>query len=286
MLFLAAVAAALTAADLNAPTVIGLMLLGWVVVALFEWAAWLDEPHFGSGLPPRYYVPQPALPPPRVIDQNGVDQESVGYPVSEQSDEESTWIASPEEWGEVLEDWPMLDSSSPGEETEIAVLDGLEVELPADVRPPAPEAEPTSELDLPVLDEPEPAAAVDQSEAEPELAPLSPEPESPLVSGPAVPTEAARPPPGAPPEPEPEPGPEVLPRFRRASAGRLRRDTGSTRSRCRRKAASAGGAGAPRALSSKSPRAHRALVRFRAAPGGRNRSVVAGLVALPAGRGA
>lgn len=54
VLFLAAVAAALTAADLNAPTVIGLMLLGWVVVALFEWAAWLDEPHFGSGLPPRY----------------------------------------------------------------------------------------------------------------------------------------------------------------------------------------------------------------------------------------
>lgn len=147
-----------------------------------------------------------------MIDQNGVDQESVGYPVSEQSDEESTWIASPEEWGEVLEDWPMLDSSSPGEETEIAVLDGLEVELPADVRPPAPEAEPTSELDLPVLDEPEPAAAVDQSEAEPELAPLSPEPESPLVSGPAVPTEAVPvPPPVPPPEPEPEPGPEILP---------------------------------------------------------------------------
>ena len=65
VLFLAGVAAALTVADLRPAAVIGLMAAAWVVVALLEWAAWLGEPHYGRGLPPRYYVPQVALPPPQ-----------------------------------------------------------------------------------------------------------------------------------------------------------------------------------------------------------------------------
>ena len=59
VLFLAALAAG--ADGRRAPDrsmIVGVMALGWVVVALLEWAAWRDEPHYGSGLPPRYYVPQ------------------------------------------------------------------------------------------------------------------------------------------------------------------------------------------------------------------------------------
>ena len=57
VLFLAGVAAALTFAELRPAAVIALMAIAWVVVALLEWTAWLDEPHYGRGLPPRYYVP-------------------------------------------------------------------------------------------------------------------------------------------------------------------------------------------------------------------------------------
>ena len=38
-------------------------LLGWVLVAVLEWVAWRGRPHYGSGLPPRYYVPRLNLPP-------------------------------------------------------------------------------------------------------------------------------------------------------------------------------------------------------------------------------
>ena len=63
VLFLAGVAAALTVADLRPAAVIVLMVIAWVIVVLLEWTAWLDEPHYGRGLPPRYYVPHVALPP-------------------------------------------------------------------------------------------------------------------------------------------------------------------------------------------------------------------------------
>src|SRR5436190_379823 len=41
------------------------MALGWLLMALAEWAAWRGRPHYGSGLPPRYYIPQVSLPPPQ-----------------------------------------------------------------------------------------------------------------------------------------------------------------------------------------------------------------------------
>ena len=69
VLFLAGVAAALTVADLRPAAVIALMAVALVVVWLFEWASWLDQPHYGRGLPPRYYVPHVALPPPRPVEQ-------------------------------------------------------------------------------------------------------------------------------------------------------------------------------------------------------------------------
>src|SRR3954454_6102918 len=87
VLFLIALAVALALADLRPAEIGGVMLAGWVIVAALEWAAWREEPHYGSGLPPRYYVPQVSLPPAQPL-----EQVSVGYP--EARDEAPTWIAS------------------------------------------------------------------------------------------------------------------------------------------------------------------------------------------------
>ncbi len=118
-LFLGALAAALCLAELSAPAIAGAMLLGWLVVALFEWAATRELPHYGRGLPPRYYVPQISLPPPRPLEQL-----PSGYPVAEVFDEEPTWIASPAMRAEMLAEWPVAAGTapSPGEETVVDEL--------------------------------------------------------------------------------------------------------------------------------------------------------------------
>src|SRR6185436_7517607 len=61
--FLAVVTAVLVAAQVEPLWVVVVMLLAWLLVALLEWVAWRDEPHWASGQPPRYYVPQQPLPP-------------------------------------------------------------------------------------------------------------------------------------------------------------------------------------------------------------------------------
>src|SRR5437764_10505314 len=99
IVFLAALAAALTFAHLRPAEIAGLELLGWVFVALFEWGALRRLPHYGSGLPPRWYVPQVSLPPPRPLEQF-----VSGYPAADAVDE-ATWIASPA----MLADWPVAD---------------------------------------------------------------------------------------------------------------------------------------------------------------------------------
>src|SRR3982751_2141680 len=101
VLFLVALAATLTLARLDPLEIGGLMLLGWLIVALLEWAAWREEPHYGSGLPPRYYVPQVSLPPRQALEQVGG-----GYPAPER-DEAPTWIASAAMRAEVLGEWPV-----------------------------------------------------------------------------------------------------------------------------------------------------------------------------------
>ena len=63
VLFLLALTVALTLTNLPPLEIAGIMFVGWVIVAVFEWVAWREEPHYGSGLPPRYYVPQVNLPP-------------------------------------------------------------------------------------------------------------------------------------------------------------------------------------------------------------------------------
>jgi hypothetical protein len=105
VLFLLALTVALTLANLSPLEIAGIMLIGWVIVAVLEWVAWRDEPHYGSGLPPRYYVPQVNLPPAQPL-----EAVPAGYP--EARDEAPTWIASPavraEMLGaELLGEWPV-----------------------------------------------------------------------------------------------------------------------------------------------------------------------------------
>jgi hypothetical protein len=117
VLFLVALAVALTLAKLEPLEIAGAMLLGWVIVAGLEWAAWRDQPHFGSGLPPRYYVPRVNLPPALPL-----EQVSSGYP-EVQRDEAPTWIASAALRAEMLGEWPVAapvaDEPEPQPEPEL-----------------------------------------------------------------------------------------------------------------------------------------------------------------------
>jgi hypothetical protein len=158
VLFLAALAAALTFANLRPLTIAGLMLIGWVLVAVFEWGALRSRSHYGSGLPPRWYVPQFALPPPRPL-----EQVASGYPAPETAGDEATWIACPA----MLADWPVIESDTPVEE-QTQVHDVLEAELARAVSEVAREevvepersaAKPLPDevdLETPAPDEPEP----------------------------------------------------------------------------------------------------------------------------------
>ncbi|HEU5361777.1 MAG TPA: hypothetical protein VFU56_00490 [Gaiellaceae bacterium] len=145
-LFLVALAVALALARLDAFEIAGAMLAGWIVVAAIEWAAWRAEPHFGSGLPPRYYVPAVKLPPPQPLEQ--VDQ---GYPDASR-EEAPTWIASAALRAEVLGEWPV---AAPAElETEPVEEEESEARR-GDVTEPEPAVDPWTVASLPAapLDE-------------------------------------------------------------------------------------------------------------------------------------
>ena len=168
VLFLAGVAAALTVADLRPAAVIVLMAVALVIVWLFEWAAWLDQPHYGRGLPPRYYVPHVALPPPRPVEQ----YRGGGYPVLE-PDDAPTFVASTQEWSAALGEWPVVEQ----EDTQLVPLPPPLAELDETVAGGLPvivEAEEEDELEL----APEPVAAVVPAArvAPEELLPLAYEP--------------------------------------------------------------------------------------------------------------
>jgi hypothetical protein len=204
VLFLVALAAGLTLAHLSALEIVGAMALGWVIMAALEWAAWRGEPHYGSGLPPRYYVPRTSLPPAQPL-----EQVAQSYP--EHRDEAPTWIAPPALRAEMLGDWPhaaVAESEPAAEEwpvTREETGDGLEVvEVvplpPLSVAGPEPEAdaetpEPTAKAQVDSVPEPEAAAdaeaAEPRSEAEVDSAPAPeqerlPEPAVDVVSTPSV----------------------------------------------------------------------------------------------------
>jgi hypothetical protein len=105
VLFLVALAVALALADLRPIEIAGVMLAGWLIVAALEWAAWREQPHYGSGLPPRYYIPQVSLPPAQPL-----EQVAAGYP--EARDEAPTWIASAALREEMLGEWPVSAAPS------------------------------------------------------------------------------------------------------------------------------------------------------------------------------
>ncbi len=127
VLFLVGLAVALTLAKLDALEIVGVMLLGWLIVAILEWAAWRGEPHYGSGLPPRYYVPNVNLPPAQPL-----EQVRRGYPEAHR-DEAPTWIASAALRAEVLGEWPHTAPAEPPveEQTDLDADSWTAVGLPA-----------------------------------------------------------------------------------------------------------------------------------------------------------
>lgn len=175
--FLVVVAAVLAVAAIGPAWIVLVMVLAWTIVALLEWAAWREEPHWASGAPPRYHVPFQPLPP-RPPSEELPAFSSYPQPGPRES-EAPTWIATPEMREELL-GWPVVQQA---EESEPA-LEELPAELLAEV------ASATAE---PELDEPgwpvetEPAAVPDpwiveelpepEPEPEPEPTAVEPEPE-------------------------------------------------------------------------------------------------------------
>jgi hypothetical protein len=125
------------------PLTIGLVMgLAWVIVALVEWLAWRDVPHYGAGSPPHYHVPPLPLPPPHAVEQGG---QGLGYPQLRET-EAPGWIAPGELRAEVIGAWPVAP-------------------LPAVVEP-----EPMVQPAVVIVHEPEP-----QREEAPELEPVAQE---------------------------------------------------------------------------------------------------------------
>jgi len=158
VLFLLALTVGLTFAELSPFEIAGVMLLGWVIVAALEWAAWRTEPHYGSGLPPRYYVPRVNLPPPQPL-----EQVAVGYPEAAR-DEAPTWIASAALREEMLGEWPLASPAVRQEREPIELVQAVA----------GPAADPWLVAELPAAPlgelEPEPASEP-QSAPEPQPAP-------------------------------------------------------------------------------------------------------------------
>jgi hypothetical protein len=159
VLFLLGLAAGLALAKLPSLEIAAVMILGWVIVALLEWAAWRGEPHYGSGLPPRYYVPSLNLPPPQPL-----EQVPTGYPEAAR-DEAPTWIASAALRQEMLGEWPVsgVATGAEREQDEEVVDPWLVIGLPAaplgefeDEREPEPEPAPEPEPEPEREPEPEP----------------------------------------------------------------------------------------------------------------------------------
>jgi hypothetical protein len=161
VLFLVALAAALTFADLKPLEVVGAMLLGWVFVALFEWASMRSESHFGSGLPPRYFVPRVSQPPSLPL-----DRADARFPVAQTRGDDATWLLpraaeDGDEWPWRPEGEPQpvdeeAESSEPGEDvTSVATAAEAEavVQEPVEIEAEVVERE-EEEVEPPLLVEP------------------------------------------------------------------------------------------------------------------------------------
>jgi hypothetical protein len=178
VLFLLGLTVGLTLAKLSPLEIGGVMLIGWVIVAGLEWAAWRGEPHYGSGLPPRYYVPRVNLPPAQPL-----EQVATGYPDATR-DEAPTWIASAALRDELLGEWPMAAPMTEPVEVVETVVESIAAPQAPVVLPPVDPSlvqglpvAPLRELEpAPVAPEPEPVAAEPIPEPEPEAEPVAAEP--------------------------------------------------------------------------------------------------------------
>jgi hypothetical protein len=195
VLFLLALAVALTLAKLRPLEIAGIMLLGWAIAAALEWAAWRSEPHYGSGLPPRYYVPRVNLPPAQPL-----EQVVTGYPEA-QRDEAPTWIASAALRAEVLGEWPV---AAAGVDAPAAVIDEGEADPWTLAELPPPPLGETGPDDAGPVD----AGPDDAERAEPEQ--VEPTPKIERVPETKPETEA-EPEPEAEPEGAPPPAPDLQP---------------------------------------------------------------------------
>jgi hypothetical protein len=178
VLILVVLAVAITIAELKTILIVGLMLLGWIVVAVLEWAAWRSEAHFESGLPPRYYVPELSLPARRPLEPPHAD-----YPVP--APEGLAPTLDPPALGAWVDEPPAEEPPPPELEAEVAEAEPAVAEEPA----PQPEDEPAP-VDLePAIEEeaaPVPEVEVVEEppvEIEPELDEVwAVEPEPPPVA--------------------------------------------------------------------------------------------------------
>jgi hypothetical protein len=103
---LVALAVVLGLAGVRPVAIVAAMALAWLIVALVEWLAWREVPHYAGGSPPRYYLPPAPLPPAHPIEQTGI---GYGYPRQREL-EAPTWIAPPELRAEVAAEWPVAGS--------------------------------------------------------------------------------------------------------------------------------------------------------------------------------
>lgn len=159
--FLVGLAVVLGVADVASSIIVAIMLVGWVLVALLEWASWREEPHWGSGSPPRYYVPAAELPPRRPIDpEHGYER---GYPAQQREHEAPTWIATPEMRRAALVDWPV----APPSEDEQPVDEPVEEAQPVGEAAPAePQEDAVAEQEAVAEAEPTPATLEDDEPLE------------------------------------------------------------------------------------------------------------------------
>jgi hypothetical protein len=97
VLFLAGLAAALSFADLRPLTIGGLMLLGWALVALLEWATWRVQADQRAGAPARH------LSQTLVLQSAALEDAWRSYPAH---DDAPTWIASPATLADAWGEWP------------------------------------------------------------------------------------------------------------------------------------------------------------------------------------
>lgn len=178
--FLVVVAGVLVAARFGAAWIVLVMLVAWLIVAALEWVAWREEPHWSSGLPPRYHVPEQPLPPrPPSVELPAFTT----YPRPAPREVEApTWIATPQMREEVL-GWPAagLEGEAPAAEEPQTTVEEMPAELLAEA---AASAAAVEEVGWPVAAEPVEDPWYTQElrpEPEPELEPepvaVEPQPE-------------------------------------------------------------------------------------------------------------